>query len=91
MTGDTLALPLLEFLQCKAGCAYLSDLRYIGGGQQAQLARVLEEIPAEAADLRTWNDALEYLAGAGPEPTAEEARTRLIAALARPQKHKISI
>ena len=81
MTGDTLALPLLEFLQYRAGCAYLSDLRYIGGGQQAQLARVLEEIPAETADLRTWNDALDYLAQAEPEQTAEDARARLIAAL----------
>ena len=41
----------------------------------------LAEIPAEAADLRTWNDALDYLAQAPPEQTAETARARLIAAL----------
>ena len=41
----------------------------------------LAEIPAEAADLRTWNDALDYLAQAPPEQTAETARARLIAVL----------
>ena len=81
MISDALALPLLEFLQYKAGCTYLSDLRYISGWRRARLTRVLEKIPAEAADLRTWNDALDYLAQAGPEQTAETARARLIAAL----------
>lgn len=81
MNTDALTLPLLDFLQYKAGCAYLSDLRYISGWQKVQLAHALEKIPAEAADLRTWNDALAYLAQAGPEQTAETARARLIAAL----------
>ena len=81
MRNTTLTLPLLEFLQYRAGCAYLSDLKYIDSWQKARLARVLEEIPAEAADLRTWNDALDYLAQAEPEQTAEDARARLIAAL----------
>ena len=81
MRDTPLTLPLLEFLQYRAGCAYLSDLKYIDSWQKARLARVLEEIPAEAADLRTWNDALDYLAQTGPERTAEDARARLIAAL----------
>ena len=81
MRDTPLTLPLLEFLQYRAGCAYLSDLKYIDSWQKARLARVLEEIPAEAADLRTWNDALDYLAQTGPEQTAEDARARLIAAL----------
>ena len=81
MRDTPLTLPLLEFLQYRAGCAYLSDLKYIDSWQKARLARVLEEIPAEAADLRTWNDALDYLAQAEPEQTAEDARARLIAAL----------
>ena len=81
MHCDPLTLPLLEFLQYQAGCTYLSDLRYLGGWQRARLARALAEIPAEAADLRTWNDALDYLAQAPPEQTAETARARLIAAL----------
>ena len=76
-----MTLPLLDYLAYRAGCGYLSDLRYLGGGQRARLARALAEIPAEAADLRTWNDALEYLAREPSEPTAEDARARLIAAL----------
>ena len=81
MNSDALTLPLLDFLQYKAGCAYLSDLRYIGGWQRQRLVRALEKIPAEAADLRAWNDALDYLAQAPPAETAETARARLIAGL----------
>ena len=81
--NNALTLPLLEYLSHRAGCAYLSDLRYISDWQRVQLARVLAEIPAEAADLRIWNDALEYLAWEPPEPTAEEARARLIAVLSK--------
>ncbi len=83
MTSDALTLPLLEFLQYKAGCTYLSDLKSINGWQRARLARVLEQIPADAADLHTWNDALDYLAQAPPANTAEAARERLIAALTK--------
>lgn len=81
--NNALTLPLLEYLSYRAGCAYLSDLRYISDWQRVQLARVLEKIPAEAADLRTWNDALEYLAREPSEPTAEEARARLITTLSK--------
>ena len=77
-------MPLLEFLQYKAGCTYLSDLKSISGWQRTRLARVLEQIPADAADLRTWNDALNYLAQAPPAAIAEAARERLIAALRKP-------
>ena len=37
MNTDVLTLPLLDFLQYKAGCTYLSDLRYISGWQKVQL------------------------------------------------------
>ena len=84
MTSDALTLPLLEFLQYKAGCTYLSDLKSISGWQRTRLARVLEQIPADTADLRTWNDALNYLAQAPPAAIAEAARERLIAALRKP-------
>ena len=84
MTSDALTLPLLEFLQYKAGCTYLSDLKSISGWQRTRLARVLEQIPADVADLRTWNDALNYLAQAPPAAIAEAARERLIAALRKP-------
>ena len=81
MTSDALTLPLLEFLQYKAGCTYLSDLRRLDGWQRVRLARVLGQIPVEAANVHDWNDALDYLAQTGPEQTAEDARARLIAAL----------
>lgn len=79
--ANVLTLPLLDYLAYRAGCTYLSDLRYTGNWQRAQLARALEEIPAEAASLRAWNDALDYLAQAPPASTAQEARERLIAGL----------
>lgn len=78
---DALTLPLMDVLAYRAGCAYLSDLPRATGWQRAQVARVLEEIPAEAASLRMWNDALDYLAQAPPAPTAQEARARLIAVM----------
>ena len=49
-----------------------------------QLAQTLEQIAVEAASLRVWNDALDYLAQAPPEQTAEAARSRLITALSQP-------
>ena len=77
------AWPLLEYLAYQAGCAYLSDLHSLNGSQRVRLARLLEQIPADAADLHTWNDALDYLAQAPPANTAEAARERLSAALTR--------
>lgn len=85
MRCDALALSLLEFLAYKAGCPYLSDLQDIADWQRSRLARELEQIPAEDAGLREWNDALAYLTGAPPEGTAQAARERLIQSLSRPQ------
>ena len=89
MRNTTLTLPLLEFLQYRAGCAYLSDLKYIDSWQRARLARVLEKIPAGAAELRTWNDALDYLAQAPPEQAAEDARALLITKLSQPMQNRM--
>lgn len=80
---NPLTLPLLEFLAYKAGCQYLSDLPFAGGWQRARLARELEQVPAEVAALWEWNDALDYLAQAPPEETAQAARERLIQSLSR--------
>ena len=87
--NNALTLPLLEYLSHRAGCAYLSDLKYINGWQRARLARVLEEIPAGAADLRTWNEALDYLAQAPPEQAAEDARALLITKLSQPMQNRM--
>ena len=80
---NPLTLPLLEFLAYKAGCAYLSDMPHASGWQRVRLAHALERVPAEAAVLREWNDALDYLAQAPPEETAQAARERLIQSLSR--------
>ena len=47
------------------GCAYLSDLHWLSGGQKMRLAREIERIEAPEASLHEWNDALEYLLGCG--------------------------
>lgn len=84
MRCDALALSLLEFLAYKAGCPYLSDLQDIADWQRSRLARELEQIPAEDAGLREWNDALDYLTGAPPEDTAQAAKERLVHLLSQP-------
>lgn len=78
-------MPLLDALSIQADCTYPSDLRYLNGWQQMRLARTLERIPPDAAGLKEWNDALEYLTGdSTPRATADEARSALIAGLAAP-------
>ena len=84
MASDALSLPLLEFLAYKAGCTYLSDLAAADSWQRMRLARVLELVPAGAASLREWNDALDYLAHVPPDQTAEKARVRLLVVLRNP-------
>lgn len=75
-------MSLLEAMSIQMGCAYLSDLRFLDGVQRGILAEKLESIPARAADLRDWNDALEYLTrNSRPMADAEQARAALIAAL----------
>ena len=75
MSHDPLALPLLDFLAYQVGSPYLSDLPRMNG---TRLARELDQIPAEAASLHDWNDALAYLANAPPEATPQAARGRLL-------------
>ena len=73
---------LLDHMARAAGCMYLSDLR--GGGpvrfRRAMIAAVNRLTP-EDAELREWNDALEYLADAPKERTAHAAREKLLAYL----------
>ncbi len=69
---------LLDLLSLRMGCAYLSDLRYLGGARREKLAGEVERLPAREEDLREWNDALAYLTEAPPEPTARAAKERLI-------------
>ena len=78
-------MDLLDALSMRADCLYLSDLKYLNEWQWARLARTLEEIPADAAGVREWNDALTYLSRYPPQETAEAVRERLIQSLSRPR------
>lgn len=76
-------MSLLDAMSSQMGCAYLSDLRFGDGTQRGILAGKLENIPATAANLRDWNDALDYLTGdSRPMADAEQTKAALIAALA---------
>lgn len=78
-------ISLLDVMAVQMGCMYLSDLRFLNGGQRALLAQKLERLTAEDEDLRDWNDALQYLTGDGqPRATAAQARAALIAGLSAP-------
>lgn len=79
-----LKMGLLDMLAVHANCDYLSDLPHLDIWQKMRLARVLENISADTATLREWNDALEYLTGANACINAEQARAALIAGLSWP-------
>ncbi len=82
---------LLDAMAVQAQCQYLSDLKYLQGWELIKLGRALEQVPADAATLFEWNDALAYLAAAPPEQTQEAARERLMTFLIQPREagHKI--
>lgn len=69
---------LLEVLAHKAGCAVLSDLRYLSPERRRQLARGIADIAAAQFSLREWNDALRYLTRGPAEPSVRTARKRLM-------------
>lgn len=79
-------IPLLDALSLKAGCEYLSDLHFLDAWKRARLARALKDIPADAAELKEWNDTLQYLERQPPEETAVAARERLLQSLSQPQQ-----
>ena len=82
----TFEIPLVDALSIQADCMYLSDLRYLDKWQRVRLARILEQLPADAASLEEWNGALQYLAQQPPEETAEAARERLLQSLSQPRQ-----
>lgn len=86
MGESVLSLPLLDFLAYRAGHTVLSDLHHMDALDRARMARALEVIPSEAASLKEWNDALEYLARLPPEETAQAARGRLMEWLSHPDR-----
>ncbi len=71
---------LLDTMSIQMGCTYLSDLCFLSGFQYRKLAEILNSLPAEAFDLREWNDALHYLTRENqPGMNAEQSRAVLIA------------
>ena len=75
---------LLDSLSIQMGCMYLSDLRSLSPEQRRSLAQKLEQLTPREADVREWNDALNYLTGAPPEDTAQAAKERLVSLLSQP-------
>lgn len=80
MDQNTLS-PLLERLACRLDCEYLSDLKYLRVSKRVLLAETLRKMPVQAAGVEEWNDALTYLTGQAPQPTAQQARGALLKAL----------
>lgn len=78
-------MSLLDAISIQMGCKYLSDLRFLDGGQRTALAWKLEKIPPDYAGLFEWNDALEYLVGAPPCDNREAAKTQLMMLLTQPR------
>ena len=72
------SVELLECLAQKAGCGYLSDLRYLSPWEQFHLSRELLHVPSEAFSLKTWNDALAYLTGLSQQADASAAKETLM-------------
>lgn len=79
---------LIDFLAKEMGCVYVSDLTHLNAWQQKHLAAVLEELPAEAASQREWDDALCYIEMLPPQSDAEKDRKCLLAALLRERRGK---
>lgn len=76
---------LLEIMQARMNCEYLSDLHQLSDVDRKRLSREWEKIRPEDASLREWNDALAYLSNNPPEQSAEAARERLIQSLSQPR------
>ncbi len=68
----------MDLLYFQTECEYLSDLRFLTEQRHQHLANILEHLTPYEESLRDWNDALEYLAGAAPEQTAEAAKIKLM-------------
>ncbi len=56
MTADA----ILEYLQVKMGCWYLSDLHSLTGEKRSRMLYLLRRIPREAAPVGNWADVENY-------------------------------
>ena len=57
MTADA----ILEYLQVKMGCRYLSDLHILTGKKRSRMLYLLSQIPREVVSARDWADVRKYL------------------------------
>ena len=57
MTADA----ILEYLQVKMGCRYLSDLHILTGEKRSRMLYLLSQIPREVVSARDWADVRKYL------------------------------
>lgn len=69
---------LVEALYMEVKDVCLSDLHGLTPPERRRAVRVLGTVPAEAASLTEWNDALSYLTDAEKADTVEGAREQLI-------------
>ena len=74
---------LLDTPAMNAGCICLSDLHCLDARQRGGLVQALKDISDNSANLKAWNDALQYLSKDVPQGTAEATSKRLIQALFR--------
>ena len=87
MKESPLRLHLVDYLACRAGCEYVSDLHRLDAVQRVRLRYEIERLAPEDARLCEWNDALAYLAGRPPEADAEAAREKILLCLTGAYAH----
>jgi hypothetical protein len=76
---------LLDFLKSKAGCTYISDLRFI---DPEELLFAVSEIPAQTYSISEWADASNYLTYADKQfKNADEAKEYIVSCLKK-EKYK---
>lgn len=74
-------LPLVEYIAYKAGCEHISDLHILDEVKKRKAYRAVEKVQPEVYPLMQWNDALQYVFKAEPEPSSEDAKRVLMSKL----------
>lgn len=71
------ATPLLEYLASATGCNYISDLLRLRSYEYC--AECIKDIPAEAYEVKEWNEAITYLTREpAPYTTSKESKAQII-------------
>ena len=72
---------LIDYLVAEIRCNYPSELHSLSTKSKRQLVAVLQATNPSDYPLKQWNDALDYIAHAPAQKTAEAACAVMIAAL----------